>query len=343
MKKLCLLLGMMLFLSFTNPHQYASFQILTNGLIAPPNGVFLYDNLFIEDSEIMNVHYLEFLHYVAQDSSTQAVKKYYPDTTLFGIKHRNQFVKKFKGYYTNMNGVHKIDEIITHDEEVEKGQHYNHWYNYFSYVGTKNHPVVGVTYQQALKYCEWRSALVTNYFNNVLKKQRAYKAFKKKYVQFIFRLPTVAEWEFAAASGDKITNEYGFDTLYQKTHKIYDAEHLAKYLKNSKPIDTLKRDIALHSKEFILNFNCLDRVKPYFEDQEAEPEFIYFNKPNKLGLYNTIGNVAEMTSTDGIAKGGSFLDSLTNCAIKKDKKYQKSEKWLGFRPVCEVVITEIVK
>lgn len=343
MKGVLLFIACLLLFSFSNPHQHKSFQILENGLIAPPNGVFLYKNIFIEDAEIMNVHYLEFLHYVAQDSGAKVAIKYYPDTLLFGVKHRNQFIKHFKGYYSNVNGVHKIDEVIVHDEEVEKGQHYHHWYNYFSYAGTKNYPVVGISYEQAIKYCEWRSLLVTNYFNTVLKRKRTYRQFKNKNVKFVFRLPTVAEWEYAAFGGLDSLKTYGFDSLLQKSHKIYDPVHLLKYLKNSVAMDTLKRDIDTYSKVQILNFNCLDRSKPYFEDQELEPEFIYFNRPNQLGLYNTIGNIAEMTSEKGVSKGGSYLDSLNNCAVKKQKLYLKPEKWLGFRPVCEVIISEIQK
>jgi formylglycine-generating enzyme required for sulfatase activity len=58
--------------------------------------------------------------------------------------------------------------------------------------------------------------------------------------------------------------------------------------------------------------------------------------PNNYKLYNMIGNVAEMTMTKGVAKGGSWMDKNEDCMIRKNTTYSTDLPWLGFRCVCEL-------
>lgn len=70
---------------------------------------------------------------------------------------------------------------------------------YFSHSGYNDYPVVGVTWEQATAFCEWRTAF--------------YRMGQPKNGRPIenFRLPTEGEWEFAARNG-KTENKYPWDS-----------------------------------------------------------------------------------------------------------------------------------
>ncbi len=59
---------------------------------------------------------------------------------------------------------------------------------------------------------------------------------------------------------------------------------------------------------------------------------------NRKGLYGIYGNVAEMTSHKGVAKGGSFHHKITECLYENTQTYQSPQCWLGFRCVAEIII-----
>jgi hypothetical protein len=47
-----------------------------------------------------------------------------------------------------------------------------------------------------------------------------------------------------------------------------------------------------------------------------------------MGLYNIIGNVAEMIDQEGIAKGGSWQHKLEDCNISKNITLHQQVFWV---------------
>ncbi len=61
-------------------------------------------------------------------------------------------------------------------------------------------------------------------------------------------------------------------------------------------------------------------------------------KPTPEKFYNIQGNAAEMTSTKGIAVGGSFKHSAKESMANEVQRYAEEEEWLGFR--CYIILQD---
>jgi hypothetical protein len=59
--------------------------------------------------------------------------------------------------------------------------------------------------------------------------------------------------------------------------------------------------------------------------------------PNKMGIYDVVGNVAEMVAEKGKACGGSWDDTPEESTIRSVKSYKKPSATIGFRMVMEVL------
>ena len=127
--------------------------------------------------------------------------------------------------------------------------------DYFWHPAYDNYPVVGVTWSQAKAFNAWRTQLMNNWRNSNAQSD----------VQR-FRLPTEAEWEYAARGGLELS-PFPWGGPYMRN-----AQGCP--LANFKP---MRGD--------------------YVEDGGAYTVDISSYSPNDYGLYNMAGNVAEWTST----------------------------------------------
>ncbi len=154
-----------------------------------------------------------------------------------------------------------------------------------------NLPIVGITYEQALKYIEYKQN-ISNTCDLYIKESKN-KYFYKCY------LPTPEQYDSFQTKADSFTMCPRFN------------------FKNSLCLD------CPNGKE--------NKKHPVTKHIGVLPIYVNGYFPNYYGLYNFKGNVAEMTSVKGIAKGGSCAHYASEAYAGKNQEYVKPEMWLGFR------------
>ena len=144
---------------------------------------------------------------------------------------------------------------------------------YFWHPAYDNYPVVGVSWTQAKAFCVWR----TEKLNTYLKSQKGGDVVSE------FRLPTEAEWEWAARGGNHL-NPYPWGGPYTRNER-------GCFMANFKP----------------LRGN-------YIADGGLTTLIVGHYPPNDWGLYDMSGNVAEWTS-------GAFDPSSYNLSWDMNPNY----------------------
>lgn len=230
---------------------------------APPGTVWIKDSIYMDMCEVRNLDYLEYTLWTKKYDSANYTNVL-PDTTVWR---------------------HKLS--------------YNEPYvqHYFRHPAYRKYPVVGVSYEQAVAYCKWRTERIQE-FDSIYFKGKAYSDLTH------YRLPTKEEWEYAANA--KTGRQYGF--------------------------------VSMLSSDNSPNFNVKEAYMLGYSEAGADILVpVVYKKPNSFGLYNTIGNVAEMTMDKGVSKGGGWKNSIAECDISDSIKYERPSSWLGFRCACVVI------
>jgi gliding motility-associated lipoprotein GldK len=249
---------------------------------------------WMDDAEISNNEYRQFVDaYYAQGKNSSMVKENKDgvrfETADYGEPNAGggggQQLKAFDSTRKFLNvyyGFVDTNKEIT-EEELNKliypdtlvwQRDFSYAYNeplmenYYWHCAFDKYPVVGVNWWAAQAFCHWR----TLHYNK-------YRRKKKKPILPRFRLPTEAEWEYAARGG------------YE--HKLYPWE--GPYLRNSK-------GCALANWKPGRGDYIIDNY------EYTAPTYAYW--PNDYGLYNMVGNVAEWCEDDFQESATSYNHDL---------------------------------
>jgi len=198
---------------------------------------------------------------------------------------------------------------------------------YLSHPAYNEYPIFSITREAAMAYCQWLNEVYAGYAD-------------KKFQQMTFSLPTVSEWENAALSFKKKSQEEAYYNKDKYSQQEIDFPWLSNnlYRKNnarSRYIDLNILSNGLSSYLYFPDFRKANFQDEFYQSQQTEPVKSY--SPSNNGMYNVCGNVAEMTSDPEITKGGSFLKYPKDCAIHNNTAiYQIPNRDVGFRVFMKV-------
>lgn len=210
-------------------------------------------SFYLDETEVANIHWLEYLFQVAKDSSEEFYNSALPDTTVWG------------------------SELAFNDPYVKY---------YLRHPGFRFYPIVGISWLQAVDFCKWRSGVV-----NKLAIQQAgielppgaeSMPLETGYVIPDFRLPTESEWEYAAQAliGVQWLDE-------NQTHKrLYPWDGHA--LRNP-----FGNEMGNFLANFKRGRGDYAGIAGKLNDGAMITAWIYQYPPNDYGLYCMAGNVNE--------------------------------------------------
>ncbi|NJM93542.1 MAG: gliding motility lipoprotein GldJ [Cytophagales bacterium] len=237
-------------------------------------------SFYMDETEIANVHWLEYLFYIRVDSSREFYESALPDTAVWA------------------------KELAYNDPYVE---------HYLRYPGFRYFPVVGVNWEQAVDYSKWRTAVVNQKLAEdagldeaeIPAESGGRIPLESGVVLPDYRLPSEAEWEYAcqALIGTQWLDE-------NQTHqRIYPWDGHATRNPYGKEMGTFLANFKRGRGDYA-------GIAGKLNDGAMITAYIYDYPPNDFGLYNMAGNVNEWVFD--IYRPMSFSDMEDLNPVRRD-------------------------
>ncbi|MEP3387704.1 MAG: SUMF1/EgtB/PvdO family nonheme iron enzyme [Reichenbachiella sp.] len=272
------------------------------------------DNIYASISETTNEQYEVFLDYLNENG--------YDD--LYQKAAIN--LSKYEG---SSLGIHK-----SYHFDIRKNTKHKSGNN----TDFSQHPAMDMSHEAAKIYCEW---LTTQYNGQE----------KRKFKKVLFRLPTQQEWTMAAL-GYKDFQSWVFEDNIVKARPY--GEDKPKYFEEYRIGDYDSVSYPWYHADWFKQRNRITNDKGCYLANVNAPEattcqanmigdgFTFTNQvktyfSNDMGLFDVIGNVAEMINEPGKAMGGSWDHPANQSTITSVIQYDHPEPTVGFRVFMEVI------
>ena len=256
----------------------------------------------------------------AKKSDFSAAQKTEYKGTMFsnrprGINDRSQFIHKevINVYPDTLCWVH--DYVYSNNEDYAR--------RYFSSPAYDHDPVVGVTWKQATAFCVWRSNYLNNYLRSIDYSEMS-----------DFRLPTEAEWEYAARGGMSdmpypwggpyIRNINGcFLANYEPLRGQYDDDGGMRTLM-----------VGHYAPNDFGLYDMSGNVAEWCEDAYNESRYIVGNSLSLVNSYNAADDDPPAMKRK-VIRGGSWKDQKYYIQVQtRTYEFQDTAKsYIGFRCV----------
>lgn len=248
---------------------------------------------------------------VILNNDTLSVQAFYMQNYEVTNKQYNDFLDwlEKKGSEAEKNSAKLQTENWTTESGMNLNQYAEHYHIHEAY---QDYPVVNVTYEGAILYC--------NYLEQKINSEL--RAAKVK-----IRLPEHAEF-IRAGAVDNLKSTYSWGDTHMRNA---DGTLRANFIRI--PQASLTRD---------KDGNIISQPVSYdhFHEENQSVDFTAPSKsyfPSELGFYNLNGNVAEMIAEEGIAVGGSWMNYGYDIRLQSRSEYEIASAKVGFRPVFTFV------
>lgn len=238
-----------------------------------PGVVKVSETVYYDKTEITNFDWLEYLSWMKTNKPEQ-YSDCLPDSNVWTQK--SSYCEPYKQYYLH-------------------------------HPAYRQYPVVGVSWQQAVDYCHWRTERVKEVLAEQGKLDKAPKAFG-------YRLPTKQEFLMMYNDIAQLPNKIGEEG--QRKYRGMYRYNMKKSAEESQPQAGQINDNA----------------------DITAPVLSYW--PNSFGVYNIKGNVAEWLMNKNTFTGGAWNTPLS-ADVSEIQTAEKPAASIGFRCVCEVMPEEI--
>lgn len=205
--------------------------------------------------------------------------------------------------------------FATRDSNWLEHSPYLHYLYYSKNSIYNDYPAVNMTYEAASEYCKW----LTDTYNSIP---------KRKFKKVEFSLLTKLEWDTCARAG-YVYVDFSWGGQYARNAK---GCYLGNFKTNN--LSYIKIDIDSNRASYTQTDTVADMKRDGV--LYTGPIKSYF--PNRLGLYNMSGNVAEMVHEKGLTCGGSWNARPDKLRIGSTEKYLIPASYIGFRVKMKVLI-----